>query len=156
MTRSSSSASLDEATPSADFLAWARVALKSVTGVNREWPPHPGLLSGRGIRADLALPSPVQTVDEFLQMLLTFPLNPDPIVMEIISDSVYANSSTLDGKRFAQEFVSKRKADAKAQKAGIVAPVSKGSSLADSAFQSFPSFGSSVDADRACCLSPPP
>lgn len=66
-------------------------------------------------------------------MLLTFPLNPDPIVMEIISDSVYANSSTLDGRRFAQEFVAKRKADAKAQKAGIVAPVSKGSSLADSA-----------------------
>lgn len=67
-------------------------------------------------------------------MLLSFPLNPDPIVMEIISDSVYANSSTLDGRRFAQEFVAKRKADAKAQKAGTVAPVGRGSSLADSTF----------------------
>lgn len=34
MARSPSSVSNDEATPSADFLAWARVALKSVTGVN--------------------------------------------------------------------------------------------------------------------------
>lgn len=40
MTRSSSVASaIDEATPSAEFLAWAKVALKSVTGVNREFPP---------------------------------------------------------------------------------------------------------------------
>ena len=32
--------------------------------------------------------------------------------MEIISDLIYANSTTLDGRRFAAEFVSKRKTDA--------------------------------------------
>lgn len=36
MTRTLSAASVDDATPSAEFLAWARVALKSVTGVNCE------------------------------------------------------------------------------------------------------------------------
>ena len=49
-------------------------------------------------------------------MLLTFPIDPPassrPEVLEIISDSVYANSSTLDGRRFAQEFFTRRKADA--------------------------------------------
>jgi PERQ amino acid-rich with GYF domain-containing protein len=55
-------------------------------------------------------------VDDFIQMLLTFPIDPPaasrPEVLEIISDSVYANSSTLDGRRFAQEFFTRRKADA--------------------------------------------
>ena len=79
------------------------------------------------------------SVDEFLQMLLSFPLNPDPAVMEIISDSIYANSATLDGRRFAQEFCTKRKADAKGQKAGTIpsgsnnsSSLGRGSSLADS------------------------
>lgn len=71
-------------------------------------------------------------------MLLTFPLNPDSAVLEIISDSVYAHSSTLDGRRFANEFVTKRKADAKAQKAGTIAPAGRGSSLADSQSQPSP------------------
>ena len=50
-------------------------------------------------------------------MLLSFPLDPPPTVMEIISDSVYASSATLDGRRFATEFVAKRKADAANAKA---------------------------------------
>jgi PERQ amino acid-rich with GYF domain-containing protein len=50
-------------------------------------------------------------VDEFIQVLLTFPINPDSTVLEIISDSVYANSSTLHGRRFASDFVARRKAD---------------------------------------------
>ena len=45
-------------------------------------------------------------------MLLSFPLDPDPTTVEIISDLIYANSTTLDGRRFAAEFVSKRKVDA--------------------------------------------
>jgi len=57
------------------------------------------------------------SVDEFMQMLLSFPLDPPPSVMEIISDSVYASSATLDGRRFATEFVAKRKADAANAKA---------------------------------------
>jgi PERQ amino acid-rich with GYF domain-containing protein len=46
-----------------------------------------------------------------MSMLLSFPLDPDPSTIEIISDLIYANSITLDGRRFAAEFVGKRKAD---------------------------------------------
>ncbi|PKY18636.1 hypothetical protein RhiirB3_111793 [Rhizophagus irregularis] len=45
-------------------------------------------------------------------MLLTFPLDPPPATIEIIQESVYANSPTLDGRRFADEFIKRRKADA--------------------------------------------
>jgi PERQ amino acid-rich with GYF domain-containing protein len=62
-------------------------------------------------------------------MLLSFPLDPPPSVIEIISDSVYANSGTLDGRRFASEFVAKRKADAALAKSGDVKQVAR--SLAD-------------------------
>jgi len=51
-------------------------------------------------------------------MLLSFPLDPDPTTVEIISDLIYANSTTLDGRRFAAEFVNKRKADAIARPKG--------------------------------------
>jgi PERQ amino acid-rich with GYF domain-containing protein len=51
-------------------------------------------------------------VEEFIQMLLTFPLDPPPATIEIIQESVYANSPTLDGRRFADEFIKRRKADA--------------------------------------------
>lgn len=43
-------------------------------------------------------------MDDFVQQLLLLP--PET---EIISDSVYANSQTLDGRRFAEEFVRRRK-----------------------------------------------
>lgn len=50
-------------------------------------------------------------------MLLSFPIDPPASEragqLEIISDSVYASSSTLDGRRFAQEFFTRRKADSK-------------------------------------------
>jgi PERQ amino acid-rich with GYF domain-containing protein len=45
-------------------------------------------------------------------MLLSFPLDASADVLEIISDSVYANSSTLDGRRFANDFATRRKNDA--------------------------------------------
>ncbi|GAB1517879.1 kinesin-like protein [Rhizoctonia solani] len=73
--------------PSLDFLKWLKESLKGLNGIN---------------------------VEEFMQMLLSFPLDPSPAVIEIISDSIYANSSTLDGRRFAAEFCQKRKADAAA------------------------------------------
>jgi hypothetical protein len=44
-------------------------------------------------------------------MLLSFPLDASADVLEIISDSVYANSSTLDGRRFANDFTARRKND---------------------------------------------
>lgn len=49
--------------------------------------------------------------DDFIDMLLQFPLDPSADVIEIIAETVYANSSTLDGRRFASDFVSKRKMD---------------------------------------------
>lgn len=43
-------------------------------------------------------------MDDFVQQLLMFP--PEA---EIISESVYANSQTMDGRRFAEEFLRHRK-----------------------------------------------
>ncbi|KAK2461704.1 hypothetical protein APHAL10511_006167 [Amanita phalloides] len=57
-------------------------------------------------------------VEEIMSMLLSFPLDPDSSTIELISDLIYTNSTTLDGRRFAAEFVSKRKNDAKAKGAG--------------------------------------
>jgi len=37
-----------------------------------------------------------------------------PETREIISDSIYANSSTLDGRRFADEFLRRKKGDSSA------------------------------------------
>ena len=62
-------------------------------------------------------------------MLLSFPLDPDPSTVEIISDLIYANSTTLDGRRFATEFVSKRKVDSKGS--GSSTSVGKPLSIAD-------------------------
>jgi PERQ amino acid-rich with GYF domain-containing protein len=77
-------------------------------------------------------------VDEFIQMLLTFPVEPGASSraeqLEIISDSVYANSSTLDGRRFAQEFYTKRKTDAQNRLASGSQAPSKINSLADSKY----------------------
>lgn len=56
-----------------------------------------------------------KAVDDFVQQLLLLPAE-----AEIISDSVYANSPTLDGRRFAEEFIRRRKLADK----GIVDPVS--------------------------------
>ncbi|PBK76662.1 hypothetical protein ARMSODRAFT_948490 [Armillaria solidipes] len=69
-------------------------------------------------------------VEEIMQMLLSFSMDPDPSTVELISDLIYSNSTILDGRRFASEFVSKRKADAAARKgaassaAGMNKPVS--------------------------------
>lgn len=46
-----------------------------------------------------------------MSMLLSFPIDADSSTLEIISDTIYANSTTLDGRRFASEFVAKRKSD---------------------------------------------
>ncbi|KAF8167830.1 hypothetical protein B0H34DRAFT_683221 [Crassisporium funariophilum] len=72
--------------PSHDFLKWLSDSLK---GLNNS-----------------------VNVEEIMSMLLSFPLDPDPSTIEIISDTVYSNSTMLDGRRFASEFVAKRKADA--------------------------------------------
>ncbi|KAL8717396.1 MAG: hypothetical protein Q9225_005352 [Loekoesia sp. 1 TL-2023] len=43
-------------------------------------------------------------VDDFVSQLLLLPPEPD-----IISDSIYSSSQTLDGRRFAEEFIRRRK-----------------------------------------------
>ncbi|KAF9573377.1 hypothetical protein EC968_008647 [Mortierella alpina] len=70
---------------SEEFLRWCRQALKGLQGV---------------------------VLEDFIQMLLSFPLNPDPMTVEIIQDSIYANSQSLNGRQFADEFIKRRKADA--------------------------------------------
>ena len=67
-------------------------------------------------------------------MLLSFPLDPDPSTTEIISDLIYANSTTMDGRRFASDFVSRRKADAatRPKTANVpAAAAARGASIAD-------------------------
>lgn len=76
----------DEPRPaSEEFLRWCRQALKGLQNV---------------------------VLEDFIQMLLSFPLNPDPMTVEIIQDSIYANSQSLNGRQFADEFIKRRKADA--------------------------------------------
>ncbi|KAH9927459.1 uncharacterized protein BXZ73DRAFT_90731 [Epithele typhae] len=70
-------------------------------------------------------------LEELSYMLLAFPLDPDPSTIEIISDLIYASSTTLDGRRFANDFVSRRKADATSRKGAAAASVAKGLSIAD-------------------------
>ncbi|KAK3844160.1 MAG: hypothetical protein J3R72DRAFT_473419 [Linnemannia gamsii] len=76
----------DEPRPaSEEFLRWCRQALKGLQNV---------------------------VLEDFIQMLLSFPLNPDSLTVEIIQDSIYANSQSLNGRQFADEFIKRRKADA--------------------------------------------
>jgi PERQ amino acid-rich with GYF domain-containing protein len=73
-------------------------------------------------------------VEEIMSMLLSFPLDPDASTLELISDLIYANSTTLDGRRFASEFVNKRKADSltRAKGAGATGKIpAKPVSIAD-------------------------
>ncbi|KII94435.1 hypothetical protein PLICRDRAFT_695434 [Plicaturopsis crispa FD-325 SS-3] len=93
-------------TPSREFLKWLSDSLKGLNStVNFE---------------------------EITSMLLSFPVDPDSSTAEIISDLIYANSTTLDGRRFASDFVSRRKADAIAiRNRGGAAAASKPVSIAD-------------------------
>ncbi|KAI0700406.1 hypothetical protein BC835DRAFT_1327310 [Cytidiella melzeri] len=81
------------APPSHEFLKWMAEALK-------------------GLNSTVNL-------EEITSMLLTFPMDPDPSTVEVISDLIYCNSTTLDGRRFATEFVSKRKADSKGSSSAV-------------------------------------
>ncbi|EEH36304.1 GYF domain-containing protein [Paracoccidioides lutzii Pb01] len=76
--------------PTEELMKWAKNAL------------------GKGLNSSI-------NVDDFVQQLLLLP--PET---EIISDSVYANSQTLDGRRFAEEFIRRRKLADK----GVVDPAS--------------------------------
>lgn len=68
----------------------------------------------RGARRLLA--SNLVIAEEIMSVLLSFPLDVDADTFEIIAETIYASSNTLDGRRFAQDFVSRRKADAASRK----------------------------------------
>ncbi|KTW27754.1 hypothetical protein T552_02194 [Pneumocystis carinii B80] len=65
-----------------DFFNWCKKSLKAL---------NPGI-----------------NLEDFLQMLMSLPVEPSQETIEIISDSIYANSAILDGRRFAEEFVKRR------------------------------------------------
>jgi len=73
------------------------------------------------------------SVEEIMNMLLTFPIEADASIREIISETIYTNSTTMDGRRFAEEFVSRRKADAvaHAKNGGAARGSVKPASIAD-------------------------
>ncbi|KAL1407608.1 kinesin-like protein [Vanrija albida] len=110
-TKPNGSSKLSDEQPTIEFIRWTKQALT-------------------GLRADV-------NVDEFIQMLLQFPVDGPASAraesQEIIAEMVYAASSTLDGRHFAQEFFTRRKADAtrSAAAAGAARPVQKIASLAD-------------------------
>lgn len=70
------------------------------------------------------------SVEEIAQMLLSFPLDPDASTIELIEETIYGATTTLDGRRFAAEFIAKRKADAASQPRDLAAGSGK-ASLAD-------------------------
>ncbi|WBW74341.1 GYF domain protein [Schizosaccharomyces osmophilus] len=85
---------------SPEFLSWCKHSLKGLNeGVNYE---------------------------EFLNMLLSFPVESNNEVAEIISDSIYANSTTMDGRRFAGEFMRRRMADLSGKDEGLDGMITKG------------------------------
>lgn len=55
-------------------------------------------------------------------MLLSFPLDGDATTVEIISELIYDNSTTLDGRRFAQEFLRRRRTDVTSKRPSGRAP----------------------------------
>ncbi|KAF7729266.1 hypothetical protein EC973_004796 [Apophysomyces ossiformis] len=93
----------EQKSPSDDFCRWCKQTLRGLNaGVN---------------------------ADEILQMLLSFPL--DGSSAEIIQDIIYANSTSMDGRRFAEEFMKRRKADL-AGKLNVIVPL--GSTVEDDSF----------------------
>ncbi|KAI1786298.1 hypothetical protein LXA43DRAFT_1034392 [Ganoderma leucocontextum] len=112
----------------------AGVAVKSSTSSKDESPaaPGPSLEFLKWMGDSLKGLNNSVNLEELTSMLLSFPLDPDPSTVEIISDLIYASSTTLDGRRFASEFVTKRKADAVSRPKGASASgTAKAISIAD-------------------------
>lgn len=99
------------ATASREFATWLNESLKGLnSSVNgKPFSLHPVFMQ---------LIMLCHLVGEIVQMFMSFSLDPDPTTIEIIQETIYANSTTLDGRRFAAEFVAKRKADALRNKSG--------------------------------------
>lgn len=114
-------------TPSHDFLKWLGESLKGLnSSVNCKW-------TGSYFKRRMVSYVLVKPVEEITSMLLSFPLDPDQSTLEIISDLIYANSTTLDGRRFASEYANKRKVDAVTRRGtvGVSGAGNKPVSIAD-------------------------
>jgi len=61
---------------------------------------------------------------EAASVLLSFPLDGDATTAEVISELIYDNSKTLDGQRFTQELITRRRANATPKKPSGRAPSS--------------------------------
>jgi PERQ amino acid-rich with GYF domain-containing protein len=90
----------DKAYPSKEFLNWCRSSLR---GLNK------------GVERKLFLISMVTIIkilqdEAILGMLLEFPVCDDSY-LGIIQDIVYVNSTSMDGRRFARDFITHRIAD---------------------------------------------
>ncbi|KAJ2254320.1 kinesin-like protein [Coemansia sp. RSA 455] len=79
------------ALPSIAFLEWCHSRLSSLRGID---------------------------VYKFIEMLLTFPLKAPESTLEIITEQVYAYSTTLNGRAFAEDFVARRAKDYNAVRNG--------------------------------------
>ncbi|KAJ2720085.1 kinesin-like protein [Coemansia sp. Benny D115] len=70
--------------PSMDFLEWCYSRLGSLRGID---------------------------ITKFIEVLLTFPTQASDTTLEIITEQVYAYSSTLNGRAFAEDFMKRRRKD---------------------------------------------
>ncbi|TRM62398.1 hypothetical protein BD626DRAFT_499090 [Schizophyllum amplum] len=95
-----------DTTPSSEFLKWLYDTLS------------------RGLNATV-------NAEEIMTMLTTFPVEDisTPSTLELIQEIIYAHSTTMDGRRFASDFATRRKADVASRAAGSSA--SKPVSIAD-------------------------
>ncbi|KAJ2368124.1 kinesin-like protein [Coemansia sp. RSA 2610] len=81
----------DSALPSLEFLQWCYSRLGSLRGIDS---------------------------CKFIEMLLTFPLQAPESTLEIISEQIYAYSTTLNGRAFAEDFAKRRRKDHNSIKGG--------------------------------------
>ncbi|KAJ2234957.1 kinesin-like protein [Coemansia sp. RSA 1722] len=70
--------------PSMQFLEWCYTRLGSLRGID---------------------------ITKFIEVLLTFPTQPADTTLEIIAEQIYAYSQTLNGRAFAEDFVTRRRKD---------------------------------------------
>ncbi|KAJ2291218.1 kinesin-like protein [Coemansia sp. RSA 355] len=79
--------------PSMEFLQWCQARLGSLRGID---------------------------ASKFIEMLLTFPLEAPESTLEIISEQIYAFSTTLNGRAFAEDFAKRRRKDHNMIKGGAL------------------------------------
>jgi PERQ amino acid-rich with GYF domain-containing protein len=79
-----------------EFIKWIKASLGK--GLNS------GITRESHWSTSLVFPLTISLVDTFVEMLMALPSEVD-----VIRDSVYSSSNTLDGRRFAEEFVRRRK-----------------------------------------------